>query len=729
MTVKIKKEKPLYMDKSKSIELRVADLLKRMTIEEKVMQLCSIGDWMPDKKISENGKFSFKKARKVLKHGMGQLSCILRHHPPKKGAKLANDIQKFVMKQTRLGIPIIIHDECLHGLMAIQSTSFPQAIALASTWEPELVKQVAETIGKETRNRGIQQCLSPTVNITHDPRCGRTEETYGEDPYLSSRMGVAFVSGLQSQKVVATPKHYVANFVSDGGRDSNAVHISERLLREVYFPAFKACVQEANALSIMVAYNSLDGIPCSANKWLLQDVLREEWGFKGFVVSDYSSVVHMYEKHKTAKNRAEAAKHGTEAGMDVELPSIDCYDKLIDLAKAGRVSMNAINKNVSRVLWVKFWLGLFENPFVDPDSIEKICNCKKHRELALDTARKSIILLRNKKNILPLKKSFKSIAVIGPNAKNMPLGGYSTWDIKVISPLEGIKNRAPKNVKINFAEGCRIADKSKEGFNQAVEASQKSDVVIMCMGNTNQTEGEDRDRCNLNLPGVQEDLILEISKTKKPVIVVLINGSAITMMNWINKVQAVIEAWYPGEEGGNAIADILFGNTNPSGKLPITFPKTTGQVPLYYNYKPSGRQYNYVDLKDKAQYLFPFGFGLSYTKFKYSNLIISPKKVPVNGEVTISVNVKNKGQIKGDEIVQLYIHDEYSSLARPVQELKRFKKITLKPGEMQKIQFTLGEKDLGFLNRHMEFVVEPGAFCVMIGSNSVETLKGRFIVI
>jgi len=743
-----KRQRPIYLNNNVPIEKRVEDLLARMTVEEKVYQMVGIGNWgkqrlfvtkeknlnwrRMDRKllisILKKAKFSKKQANKIIGKGLGQLSMGITHFTPKTAAERANQVQKFAKEQTRLGIPIIIHDECLHGCMALNSTSFPQSIALASMWDDKLMQEIAVAIGKETRARGIRQCLSPTINIARDPRCGRTEETYGEDPYLTSRMGVAFIKGVQSQGVVTTPKHYAANFVGDGGRDSNEIHFSERILREIYFPAFEACVKEANALSIMAAYNSLDGVPCSANKWLLTDVLRKEWGFKGFVVSDYFSVVHIYEKHKVAKTKAEAAKQAAEAGLDIELPNIDCFEKLTRLVKQNKISVKVIDECVKRILRVKFWLGLFEEPYVNPKHAGEICDCIKHRKLALKAAQKSIVLLKNNKNILPLK-NIKSIAVIGPNANEVRLGGYSCREPNhVVTPLEGIKNRASKKIIINFAKGCDIKDKSKKGFDSAVSIAGRSDVAILFMGNCDKTEGEARDRSNLDLPGMQEELIKEIVKTKKPIIVVLIGGSVITTDNWINKVQAVIEAWYPGEEGGNAIADILFGNCSPSGHLPITFPKTTGQLPLYYNYKPSGRDDNYADLRGK-QPLFPFGYGLSYTKFQYNNLKITPNKIPVHGRTKISVNVKNTGKYQGDEVVQLYLRDIYSSIARPVKELKGFKKITLKPDEKKKVEFILTEKELRFLDCDMKYTVEPGIFEVMVGSNSAEGVKGKFKVV
>jgi len=661
------------------------------------------------------------------KYGVGQLSCTLRPFSPKESAELANKIQKFALKETRLGIPIIIHDECLHGCMAKGSSIFPQSIALASTWGPDLMKEIATAIGKETRARGIHQCLSPTINIARDPRCGRTEETYGEDTYLASLMAISFVKGVQSQKVAATPKHFAANFVGNGGRDSNEIHPSERILKEVYFPVFKASIKEAGALSIMAAYNSLDGLPCSSNRWLLTDILRGEYEFKGFVVSDYGSVIGIHTLHKVARTKAEVAKKAIEAGLDIELPESDCFEELLGLVKKGKLSEEVIDEAARRILRVKFWLGLFEEPYVDPEDAEKICNCQKHRKLALKAAREAIVLLKND-DILPLAGNLKSIAVIGPNANEIRLGGYSGYGVKVVTPLEGIKNKVSKNTEVYFAQGCKLTGSSRKGFEEAIKIAKKSNAAILFVGNSKETEGEGKDRCNLDLPGVQEDLIKEISNTGTPVVVVLINGSAVTMSEWIHNVGAVVEAWYPGEEGGNAIGDVLFGNYNPGGKLPITFPKTVGQLPLYYNCKPTGRGYDYVDLRGK-QALFPFGYGLSYTEFKYSNLKINPQKITTQEKVNISLDVKNIGRYKGDEVVQLYIHDKVATLARPIKELKGFERITLEPEENKKVSFTLLSQDLVFYDINMDLVVERGIFEVMIGSSSEDIrLKGSFEV-
>jgi beta-glucosidase len=719
-----------YQDSALSIKRRVADLLARMTMEEKAAQLGSrlpfIVDWHEwmsltlEEKIARICAISPDDA---IGAGVGQLSVFLRDLPPKTAAAKANEFQRHARENTRLGIPPIIHDEGLHGLVCNDATSFPQAIAMASSWHPELLEEVATAIGKEARARGIRQLLSPTINIARDPRCGRTEETYGEDAYLASRMAVAFVRGVQGQGVVTTPKHYAANFVGDGGRDSNAVHFSERLLREIYFPAFEASVREGGALSIMAAYNSLDGVPCTCNRWLLTKVLRDEWGFEGYVVSDYESVIHILTKHAVAADKQEVAKKAVEAGLEIELPQTDCYgEPLLQGLEQGAISAEAVDEAVRRVLAVKFRLGLFDEPFVDEEQAEASSNNPAHRALALQMAREGIVLLKNDGATLPLAKEVKSIAVIGPQADEARLGGY-TWDgyarERIVTPLRGIRERA-RDVEVHFAPGCAVTGDSKDGFAEALQAARQSQVAVLFVGNSGQTEGEQRDRADLDLPGVQGELIEQVAATGVPAVVVLINGSAVTMLDWIDQVGAVVEAWYPGEAGGTAIAEVLFGDTNPSGKLPITFPRTVGQLPLYYNYKPSGRIYDYVDLTGNP--LFPFGHGLSYTTFTYRNLHVRLEQKTVK----VSLEVENAGERAGDEVVQLYVHDVLASVARPVKELMGFRRISLQPHEPQEVTFEVAVQQLGLYDADLSYIVEPGEFEIMVGSSSEDIrLTGR----
>jgi beta-glucosidase len=840
------KAKLPYQNPTVSIEQRVEDLLSRMTTEEKVVQLqCTL------RKI-EWGK-------NLTVAGLGGIGPIFRSLSPKEEAEKINEVQKLAMEKTRLGIPIIIHDEALHGLVSNKATSFPQAIGLAATWDVDLMAKVATVIGKETRSRGVRQVLSPVVNIARDARWGRVEETYGEDPYLHSRMAVAFCKSIEGEGVLTTPKHFIAN-VGDGGRDSYPISFSERELREVYFPPFKAAFQEAKASSVMASYNSVDGTPASSSKWLLTDVLRKEWGFKGFVVSDYGSVAGIKEKHYVAATPKEAAVKAVEAGMDMELPDIYFYGApLLEAAKDGSVSMKAVDEAVRNILRAKFQLGLFDQPYVDPQSAVALNDAPDHRALAREAARKAIVLLRNENNVLPLKKELKSIAVIGPNADKVNLGGYSGFGMKTVSLLDGIRSKVGSSTKVIFERGCDFGfaalppiqpeflipeggkpgehglkgeyfknkDLSGEpslvridrkvdftwamgspdstipadefsarwtgklipsssgtytlGFSSddgvrlwidgkllidswfdrgatldafsmkleagrnydlkieyyentgwayaslvwdvkrtldpliqtAAEAAKKCDIAIVAVGII---EGEGYDRASLDLLGQQEALIRAVCETGTPTIVVLNAGSAVTMKYWVDNVAGIVDVWYPGEEGGNAIADVLFGDFNPGGKLPITFPQVVGQVPLYYNHKPTGRGDDYTGMSGKP--MFPFGFGLSYSTFAYNNLHFNPAKIGPSGVVEITVDIQNTSDRKGDEVVQLYLHDPVASVTRPVKELRGFKRVALGPNEKKTVAFSLGKDDFGFLDSKLNFVVEPGTIEFLIGSSS-----------
>ncbi|MDZ7378231.1 MAG: glycoside hydrolase family 3 C-terminal domain-containing protein [candidate division KSB1 bacterium] len=836
---------PDYKNPKLPVERRVEDLLSRMTVEEKVAQLQCL--------IREVEGTNF-----ITEKGIGNLGCILRSHGPKEAAEKLNRIQKFMVEKTRLGIPVIMHDEALHGLVGNGATSFPQAIGLAATWDTALMERVARAIALETKSRGIRQVLSPVVNIARDVRWGRVEETYGEDPYLTARMGVAFCKPFEEIGVITTPKHYSAN-LGDGGRDSHPVHFTERLMREVYLPGFKACFQEAGATSVMAAYNSYDGTPCSAHPWLLTEVLRKEWGFKGFVVSDYGSVAGIYNMHHTAANEKEAAAQAINAGLDVELPNVYIYgEPLLQAVREGLVSEETLNQAVRRVLTAKFRIGLFDNPFADPKEAARVNDCAEHRALAAEAARKAIVLLRNEGGLLPLKKETRTVALIGALADEVKLGGYSGWGTKTVSVLEAMKKARP-GVKVLYAKGCEITpamlpviptqylipaggkpgehglraeyyankdlagepalvridpvihfdwagdgpdpslptdcfsarwsgklvspvsgrvqlgittddgvrlyfdgkllvdmwvdrsattdvvtvtlEKGREydlvieyyenlGYafaslgwdlqpqehklrDEAVAAAKEADVAIVVVGII---EGEGRDRANLDLPAEEEELIKAVAATGTPTVVVLQTGSAVTMRTWLDQVPAVLQAWYGGEEAGTAVAEVLWGDYNPGGKLPITFPLSVAQLPLYYNPKPTGRGWDYVDLSGKP--LFPFGHGLSYTTFAYRNLRIEPQTIPPTGTATVSVEVENVGPRAGDEVVQLYIHDVVASVARPVKELKGFRRIHLKPGEKTTVAFRLGPEELSMLDRDLRVVVEPGTFEIMVGSSS-----------
>jgi beta-glucosidase len=752
--------KPLYLDSTQSVEKRVEDLLQQMTIEEKVAQLNSI--WVYE--ILDDMKFSFDKAKRLMSYGIGQITRLggASNLSPRETVRIANQIQKFLIENTRLGIPALIHEESCSGYMAKGATIFPQTIGVASTWNNEIVEKMASVIREQMKAVGARQALAPLLDITRDPRWGRTEETFGEDPYLVMRMGVSYIRGLQTESlrkgIVATGKHFVGYGNSEGGMNWAPAHIPERELREVFLYPFEAAVKEAKLSSIMPGYHELDGVPCHKSKKLLNDILRKDWGFEGIVVSDYFAISQLYEYHHVTSDKKGAAKLALEAGVDVELPSTDYYGlPLRELIESGEIDIDFVNEAVKRVLKIKFELGLFENPYINEEKAVEIFDTNEQRELAYKIAQESIVLLKNENNLLPLKKDLKSIAVIGPNAdsiRNM-IGDYAypchiesllemretdnvfntplpesleAKDIYVpiVTVLQGIKAKVSSNTEVLYAKGCDALNNSKDGFKEAVEIAKQADVAVVVVGDKSGltdgcTSGESRDRADLNLPGVQEELIKAIYETGTPVIVVLINGRPMSI-SWIaEKIPAIIEAWLPGEEGGRAVADVIFGDYNPGGKLPISIPQSVGQLPVYYYHKPSGGRSHwkgdYVELSTKP--LYPFGYGLSYTEFSYTNLNISNRKVSLRDRmVEISVDIKNTGTLKGDEVVQLYIHQEALSVTRPVKELKGFKRITLDAGEEKTVIFKLSIEQLGFYDENMEYVVEPGRVDVMIGSSS-----------
>jgi len=739
----------------KELSKKVKELIKKMTLEEKIAQLQAV---FAKNLVDEKGEFSEEKAQKYLKYGIGQITRLAgdKGVEPEKAVILRNKIQRFLKEKTRLGIPAIIHEECLSGYLAKGATTFPQAIGMASTFEPDLVQKVTDVIRKQMKAIGVHQGLAPVLDIPRDPRWGRTEETFGEDPYLVSRMASSYVKGLQGEDwkegIVATIKHFTAYGISEGARNLGPAKIGERELREVFLFPFEVAVKEAQAGSLMNAYHEIDGVPCASSKFLLTKVLRWEWGFKGFVVSDYIAIRMLENFHRVAKDAKEAAVLALEAGIDIELPEIDCYgEPLIQAVKEGLISEEVIDTSVERVLRAKFLLGLFEEEEKDPKKVYETFDLPEHRELAREVARRSIVLLKNN-GILPLPKDIKSIAVIGPNADNpRNLHGDYSYTVHIpsvsetlegqkieevcavptVSILEGIKNKVSKTTEIHYAKGCNIVDGSDEDISKALEEAKKSEVIIAVMGEESGLfhrgiSGEGNDRSELELPEIQRKLLKELKKLGKPIILVLVHGRPLALKWEDENMDAILTAWYPGEEGGNAVADVIFGDYNPSGKLPISFPAVTGQIPVYYNRKPSAFT-DYVDATAKA--LYPFGHGLSYTNFEYSNLEIKPQIVNSLEPVEISFKIKNVGKLSGEEVVQLYIHDEIASLERPVKELKGFKKVYLNPGEEKTVKFILYPEQLAFYDEFMRFVVERGNFEVMIGSSSEDIkLKGNFQV-
>ena len=749
-------------DLPQTIELRARDLLERMTLEEKVAQLSGIWSF----RLFENGAYSPARAAERLANGIGQIARPAggSGYGPEGSARLCNTIQEFLVEKTRLGIPAIMHDECLTGFLMKGSTLFPQAIGLASTWEPGDVERMAGILREQMRAVGVHQGLSPVLDIARDPRWGRVEETFGEDPYLVASLGTAYVRGLQgpslSEGVLATVKHFAGYGASEGGMNMAPARIPERELREVYLFPFECAVRVGRAQSLMNSYGEIDGIPCVMSGRLLTRILREEWGFEGVVVADYEAIRRLVDHHRLARDKEEAAKLCLEAGLDVELPDPDCYAApLINLVRDGRVSEATIDRSVLRVLRMKFRLGLFENPYVDLKRSET-ARVPAHREFSLELARKSLVLLKND-GVLPLNATKARIALVGPSAdepRNL-LGDYAypahmelmfamrdafvrppvdldeikASVVKVTSVLDAIAKHVG-NDRITYAKGCDISGDARNGFAEAIEAARVCDVAVVVVGDKSGltkecTSGETRDLANLKLPGVQEELALAIAETGTPVVLVLATGRPYALKKLAEKVRAIVEIWLPGETGGEALAETLFGVSNPSGKLPVTFPRSAGQIPVFYAHKPSGGHSewwgDYVD--ESAAPLFPFGHGLSYTTFEYSSLSVEVRGSASDGEVRVAFDVQNTGGRAGAEVIQLYVKREHATVTRPVQELKGFKRLPLEPGEQRRVAFGLPFDALAFYDGEMRLVVEPGDYGLMIGSSAADIrLRGGF---
>ncbi len=741
-----------YKNPSLSVDARVADLLKRMTVEEKVAQMICLWQQRPQVKPqtdlkNDRGELSPEKAQQVMKYGIGQIARQRERKGPREGAAFANSVQKWLIENTRLGIPAMFHDEILHGHMAQGSTSFPQPISLASSWDLDLVTKVFTAAAQETRARGSHQVLGPNLDLARDPRWGRTEETYGEDPYLTSRIGVAVIKAIQGNgpnvddnHVIATAKHFAGHGQPEAGTNVGPANFSERTLREAFLPSFEAAVKEGGVMSVMPSYNEIDGVPSSINKWLLDEVLRKEWHFQGYATSDYYALTQLQDLHHVVNNKAEAARLSLEAGVDVETPDPDVFPLLIQLVKEKKVSEATLDRSVARVLRAKFLLGLFEHPYVDEARVVQITNSTTNQALAAEAARRSIVLLKNNNNLLPLdRNAIKSIAVIGPNANRVHLGGYSDDPGRGVSVLQGITDKVGSGVKVNFAEGCKI---TKEGGDwwadtsqlndptddakliaEAVEKAKASDVAVLVLGSNEDTNKEAwadnhlGDRDSLDLVGQQDALAKAVLATGKPTVVMLINSGPLSINYIAENVPSILEGFYLGQETGTAVADVIFGDYNPAGKLAVSFPRSVGQLPIYYNQKPSARR-GYVFASKEP--LFPFGFGLSYTTFSYSAPTIAPARITPDGKATVSVTVTNTGKRAGDEIVQLYIHDLVSSVTRPIKELKDFRRISLNPGESKTLEFVITPDKLWFYDMQMKRTVEPGWFDIMVGPSSVK---------
>lgn len=772
---KSKSDKPLYKDAAQPIDARVQDLLGRMTLEEKAAQL--IGIWLTKNRIqTSEGEFSPEEASKNFPNGLGQISrpsdrkgakpatvidaaagaddgAVNRN--AKETARYTNAAQKWAVEKTRLGIPMLMHDEALHGYVARDATSFPQAIALASTFDTELTEKIFAVAAREMRARGSNLALAPVVDVARDPRWGRIEETYGEDPHVCAEIGLAAIRGFQGStlplakdKVFVTLKHMTGHGQPENGTNVGPAQIAERTLRENFFPPFERAVKELPVRAVMPSYNEIDGVPSHANRWLLTKVLREEWGYKGSVQSDYFAIKELIARHKLTTDLGETAVMAMHAGVDVELPDGEAYALIPQLVKAGRIPQFEVDAAVARVLTMKFEGGLFENPYCDEKTADAKTATPDAVALAREAARKAAVLLKNDKGLLPLDgKKIKRLALLGTHAKDTPIGGYSDIPRHVVSIHEGLTAEAKaQGFALDYAEAVRITEKriwaqdevklvdpavNAKLIAEAVEVAKKADVVVMVLGDNEQTSREAwadnhlGDRDSLDLIGQQNDLAKAIFDLGKPTVVFLLNGRPLSINLLAQRADAIIEGWYLGQETGNAAADVLFGRANPGGKLPVSIARDVGQLPIYYNRKPTARR-GYL-LGDTSP-LYPFGFGLSYTTFDISAPRLAKAKIGQGESVKVEIDVANTGKVAGDEVVQLYIHDEQASVTRPVLELKHFKRVTLAAGAKTTVSFEIKPSDLWFWNLDMQRVVEPGDFSILVGPNSVDLKKATLTV-
>ncbi|OHT18501.1 glycoside hydrolase family 3 N-terminal domain-containing protein [Edaphosphingomonas haloaromaticamans] len=762
--------RPLYKDATQPAEARVRDLLSRMTLEEKVAQMIAL--WATKQDVMVEGGLDFDPARasRAYPAGFGQITrpsdrrggpavadvaggTGARWRTPEDTVKFVNAVQRWATTQTRLGIPVLFHEESLHGYMATDATMFPQAIALAASFDRDLMRDVQGVIAREARARGVHLALSPVVDIARDPRWGRIEETFGEDPYLCGEMGVAAVQGLQGEgdvlkpgKVFATLKHMTGHGQPQSGTNVGPAPISERELRENFFPPFRAVVGRTRIEAVMPSYNEIDGVPSHANRWLLQDVLRGEWKFGGIVVSDYTAIDELATIHHVAPDVRAAGMIAVNAGVDSELPDGATFRHLVDAVRAGQVSEARIDEACARMLSLKFRAGLFENPYADFAAADRITGNAEARALALEAARKSLCLLSND-GTLPLKPgAHPTVAVIGPNAAIARLGGYSSTPRQAVSLLDGVRAKLAGKAEVVHAQGVfitRSEDRSADEvlladpaenhrlIAEAATIARKADVILLAIGDTEQTSREGfaknhlGDRTSVDLVGEQNALFDALHALGKPIVVVAINGRPPSWPGVAAKANAMLLCWYPGQEGGTAMADALFGDVNPGAKLPVSVVRNAGQIPLFYNRKPSSRRgYLFED----AAPLFPFGHGLSYTRFDIGAPRLSAARIGVDGSVTVEVDVRNIGDRPGDEVVQIYVRDQLSSVTRPLKELKQFARVTLAPGEARTLRFTLGRDAFALWNEAMEEVVEPGRFDIMAGPDS-EHLKTAILEI
>lgn len=746
-----------YKDATLDVETRVEDLLSRMTLEEKVGQTLTSLGWHMYERVGNDVRLTEKLAEELNKYHIGSLWGFMRADPwtqrtlktglnPTLAPKAVNKLQRYVIENTRLGIPLFLAEECPHGHMAIGTTVFPTSIGQSSTWNPELIEEMGRAIAREAKAQGAHIGYGPVLDLARDPRWSRVEETYGEDPFLIGKMGEALVRGFQGdelnpkESLLSTLKHFAAYGWTQGGHNGASAHIGNRELEEAILPPFRRAVN-AGAMSVMTSYNEIDGIPSVANHHLLTEVLRNRWGFEGFVVSDLRSIGGLRE-HGVAANDYESAVKAINAGLDNDLGMTVFGNQLAKAVTRGDVSPQVLDEAVRRILRLKFRMGLFDNPYVDEKKAPKVVANPEHIELAREVARQSIVLLKNQGNILPLKDDNKTIAVIGPNADNVynMLGDYTAPQTanSVVTVFQGIKNRV-RNSNVIYAKGCAIRDTSRVHIPEALKAAAAADVVVMVMGGSSARDfsseyeetgaarvsdnvisdmesGEGYDRATLDLMGLQLELIREVRKLGKHIVLVFIKGRPLLMEGVIQEADAIVDAWYPGMQGGNAIADVLFGDYNPGGRLSISVPRSVGQLPVYYNPKRKGNRNKYIEEVGAPRY--PFGYGLSYTTFGYSDMEASVNETADDCIVDIKVKITNTGQLAGDEVVQLYMRDDVSSYTTPAKQLRAFERIHLRAGESRIVTFKLDKESLMLYMQGNEWAVEPGSFTLMVGSSS-----------
>jgi beta-glucosidase len=756
---------PLYRQAKASVAARVDDLLGRMTLEEKIAQMQCV--WGQKAQVQNaDSSFAPQMATARYPHGIGMIARPsdrrvadaaaaaaagdegkLLNRGPRETAEYSNAVQKWAVEHTRLGIPLLLHEESLHGYAARGATSFPQAIGLASSFDPDLVTQVFSVAAREIRARGANMALAPVVDVARDPRWGRIEETYGEDKYLCGVIGKAAVRGfsgdtlpLAQDKVFATLKHLTGHGQPESGTNVGPAPFGEHVLREEFFPPFEKIIRETKVAAVMPSYNEIDGVPSHANRWLLTKVLREEWGFKGVTVSDYMAINELISRHHLVATPKEAALRAVKAGVDIETPDPSGYLKLGELVRENKVSVREIDAAVRRILRLKFEAGLFEAPHVDVEQAESRTATADALALARRAAQRSAVLLKNDKGLLPLKADkVGRMLVLGTHARDTPIGGYSDVPNHVVSVLEGLEREAAtQGFKLAYSEGVRLTEGHVWGQDEivftkpevnarliaeAVEAARSADTIVMVLGDNEQTSREAwadhhlGDRDSLDLMGQQNDLARAIFALNKPTVVLLLNGRPLSATLLAERADALLECWYLGQETGHAVADLLFGRANPGGKLPVSIARNVGQLPMFYDRKPSARR-GYID--GSTTPLYPFGFGLSYTSFEISAPRLTRATMGVGDSTTVQVDVRNTGALRGDEVVQIYVRDDFSSVTRPLIELKGFQRVTLEPGEARTLSFDIKPSDLAFYNVDMHRVVEPGTFTIYAGPNSVD---------